>query len=80
MLDERDLQAIKGIVKEEIQKSEERTKEEIQKSEERTIALMEAYFNPKFELLVDKMDLIAEKEQDHEERISRVEMLNGIFN
>ena len=80
MLDERDLQAIKGIVKEEIQKSEERTKEEIQKSEERTIALMEAYFNPKFELLVDKMDLIAEKVQYHEERISRVEMLNGIFN
>ena len=65
MLEERDLQAISEMMK---------------KSQKETIALMEAYFNPKFELLVDKMDLIAEKVQYHEERISRVEMLNGIFN
>lgn len=59
------------------------TKEEMQEllkqNQAETIALMEAYFNPKFDLLLDKMNLIADKIQDHEERISRVEILNGIF-
>lgn len=59
------------------------TKEEMQEllkqNQAETIALMEAYFGPKFNLLLDKMNLIADKSQDHEERISRVEILNGIF-
>lgn len=59
------------------------TKEEMQEllkqNQAETIALMEAYFDPKFDLLLDKMNLIADKIQDHEERISRVEILNGIF-
>lgn len=59
------------------------TKEEMQEllkqNQAETIALMEAYFDPKFNLLLDKMNLIADKSQDHEERISRVEILNGIF-
>lgn len=59
------------------------TKEEMQEllkqNQAETIALMEAYFNPKFDLLLDKMNLISDKIQDHEERISRVEILNGIF-
>jgi hypothetical protein len=59
------------------------TKEEMQEllkqNQAETIALMEAYFDPKFNLLLDKMNLITDKSQDHEERISRVEILNGIF-
>lgn len=59
------------------------TKEEMQEllkqNQAETIALMEAYFDPKFDLLLDKMNLIADKIQDHEERILRVEILNGIF-
>lgn len=59
------------------------TKEEMQEllkqNQAETIALIEAYFDPKFDLLLDKMNLIADKIQDHEERISRVEILNGIF-
>ncbi len=73
MLDERDLQAIKALFNEEMDRK-------LEQSQKETIALMEAYFDPKFELLLDKMDLITEKVQDHEERISRMEMLNGIFN
>lgn len=69
MLDEKDLQAIAGLMKEEIGASESRMmtwttaqiKEEIGASESRMMAMMEAYFEPKFDLLAEQMRLIQEK-------------------
>ncbi len=57
MLDERDLQAIAKMIGD----SEARTAEKISASEARMMALMEAYFEPKFSLLADGQKLIREK-------------------
>ena len=57
MLDERDLQAISAMLAQ--QKSELRA--EIKTSESHMIAMMEAYFELKFNLLADGQKLIQEK-------------------
>lgn len=70
MLDERDLQAIAQIMD-----------EKISNSEKRMTALMEAYFNPKFNLLADGMQLIQEKMIPAEEREDiheKLELLEAI--
>ena len=68
MLEERDLQAIAKMISdseartaEKISASEARTAEKISASEARMMALMEAYFEPKFSLLADGQKLIREK-------------------
>lgn len=54
MLDEKDLQAIRSIVKREVDDAEQR----ITKN---AVAMMEAYFDPKFNLLADGIADIQEK-------------------
>lgn len=68
MLDERDLQAIAKMIgdseartAEKIDALEARTGENISDSEARMMAMMEAYFEPKFNLLADGQKLIQEK-------------------
>lgn len=50
MLDEKDLQAIASLISE----SEQRIKNE-------TMVMMESYFDPKFNLLSEKIDVLEEK-------------------
>lgn len=50
MLDEKDLQAIAALISE----SEQRIKND-------TLVMMESYFDPKFNLLSDKIDVLEEK-------------------
>ena len=76
MLDEKDLQAIASLMDEKIQASEARMIEKIeasearmtermetraQEAESRMMAMMEAYFEPRFNLLGDQIKLIQEK-------------------
>ena len=57
MLDERDLQAIAKMISD----SEARTAEKISESESRMMALMEAWFEPRFNLLAEGQKLIREQ-------------------
>ena len=65
MLDEKDLQAIASLMDEKIQASEARMTERMetraQEAESRMMAMMEAYFEPRFNLLGDQIKLIQEK-------------------
>jgi len=76
MLDEKDLQAIANLMDEKIRASEARMTEKIeasearmtermesraQESESRMMAMMEAYFEPRFNLLGDQIKLLQEK-------------------
>ena len=72
MLDEKDLQAIAQLIsasevrmttliKDEVGASEARMTEKISASEARMMALMEAYFEPRFNLLGDQLQLLHEK-------------------
>ena len=65
MLDEKDLLAIRSIVKEEVDAAEQRTDSKLSAMEERitknAVAMMEAYFGPKFNLLADGQSSILEK-------------------
>lgn len=83
MLDEKDLQAIAGLMDEKIgasearmakkiEDSEVRMTEKIQDSEGRMLAMMEAYFEPRFNLLGDQIKLIQEK-LTPSERVERLE-------
>lgn len=66
MLDEKDLQAIAKLISD----SEARTAQRIEEAEKRMMALMEGYFDPKFNLLADGHKLIMEqmvKKEDLEE-------------
>ena len=72
MLDERDLQAIAKMISD----SEARTAERIGASEARMMALMEAYFEPKFNLLADGQKLIQEKMLPAEARDETEEQLD----
>ena len=60
MLDERDLQAIAQIIDSKIQESEQRMTTKIQVSEQRAAALMESYFEPKFNLLFENQQTMLE--------------------
>ena len=57
MLDEKDLQAIAKLISD----SEARTAQRIEEAEKRMMALMEGYFDPKFNLLADGHKLITEQ-------------------
>lgn len=61
MLDEKDLQAIAALISE----SEKRMFGKITESEQRikndTLVMMESYFDPKFNLLSEKIDVLEEK-------------------
>lgn len=72
MLDERDLQAIAKMISD----SEARTAERIGASEARMMVLMEAYFEPKFNLLADGQKLIQEKMLPAEARDETEERLD----
>ena len=68
MLDEKDLQAIAKLISasearmtEKINASEARMTEKISASEARMMALMEGYFEPRFNLLGDQLQLLHEK-------------------
>lgn len=65
MLDEKDLQAIAKLMDEKIGASEarmtERMESRAQESESRMMAMMEAYFEPRFNLLGDQIKLLQEK-------------------
>ncbi|MBU5625691.1 hypothetical protein KQI82_01915 [Oscillibacter sp. MSJ-2] len=71
MLDEKDLQAIAALIKAEteplreeiklIQNKVEPLQEEIKRTKSESIAMMEAYFEPKFDLLADSIMAINEK-------------------
>ncbi len=57
MLDKKDLQAIAKLISD----SEARTAQRIEEAEKRMMALMEGYFDPKFNLLADGHKLITEQ-------------------
>lgn len=72
MLDEKDLQAIAALISEseqrmvgKITESEQRMVGKITESEQRikneTMVMMESYFDPKFNLLSEKIDVLEEK-------------------
>lgn len=72
MLDEKDLQAIASLISEseqrmvgKITESEQRMTGKITESEQRikneTMVMMESYFDPKFNLLSEKIDVLEEK-------------------
>ena len=72
MLDEKDLQAIAKLISD----SEARTAQRIEEAEKRMMALMEGYFDPKFNLLADGHKLITEqmaKQEALEVRMESVE-------
>lgn len=89
MLDEKDLQAIAKLISaseartaEKIAASESRLKdyvdEKVSTAQSHTQALMEGYFDPKFDLLGEKIDLLEEKMvtfEDLEDIISRLDAL-----
>ena len=71
MLDERDLQAIAQLIDSKLKESEQRTMGAIKESEQRTMgaikeseqgaaALMESYFEPKFQLLAEGIQSLQE--------------------
>jgi len=88
MLDEKDLQAIAKMIGDseartaaKISESEVRMSQKISESESRMIAVMEAYFDPKFNLLADQVKLIQEKlvaAGDLEERDERLDVLEAV--
>lgn len=88
MLDEKDLQAIAKMIgdseartAEKISVSEARTAEKIGDSEARLMAMMEACFDPKFNLLADALKLIQERlgsVEDLENVEERVDVLETV--
>lgn len=57
MLDEKDLKAIANLIRAET----DPLKEEIKQVKSDTMVLMESYFDPKFQLLSEKIDMLQEK-------------------
>lgn len=92
MLDEKDLQAIAKLMDEKISASESRTADRadrqsqelqgnIRDSESRLLAMMEAYFGPKFDLLADGQKLIREQmvtRDDLADLESRLDVLEAV--
>lgn len=76
MLDEKDLQAIAALLDSKIKESESRMigamDSKIKESESRMIVMMESYFDPKFNLLAERM-ASAEVVADLDERVSDLE-------
>ena len=90
MLDEKDLRAIRSMMKEEISAAEDRidakmdakladTKKEIMQG---VTVLMEQEFRPQFRLLAEgqqlineKLDALADEVRDHDARISALEIM-----
>lgn len=84
MLDQQDLQAIAKLLDEKISASEARmmayVEEKISDSQAQTVAMMEAYFEPKFSLLGEQLSLFRAAKASAEaleELESRVDVLGA---
>lgn len=81
MLDERDLQAIAQLMDAKLAQQKTELQAEIRASESHMMALMEAYFEPKFNLLADGQKLIQEKmipAEELEDIHERLDLLEAI--